>query len=1195
MLAGWVVVAAALFYIVLLFLVATLGDRTSRQGGAKTVGFAKKLSTRPTLYALSLAVYCTSWTFFGSVGLAATTGWDFIGIYTGPILVFTLGYPLVRHIVAISKAQRITSVADFISARYGKSQLVAMLATLIAVVGSVPYIALQLKAVSSSLAATVLRSESGRAADISLPFIGDIALVVAVTMALFAVLFGTRHSDATEHQQGLMLAVATESMVKLIAFVSIGFFVLTVLFESPAALLAAAQDAGDILPLYEAPLNWGQLAVFTLLSGFAILLLPRQFHVTVVENNNSQELKRAAWLFPLYLVAINLFVVPIAIAGRLALGPDVSGDLFVLALPLSTDSVGFAVVAFIGGLSAATAMVIVAAVALSIMISNQIVLPILLRRSGEQLAGRDMTNIVLIVRRVAIFAVLALSYLYYAVAGDSAALASIGLLSFAAIAQLAPAFLGGLFWRRATARGAVAAMVMGFAVWFYTLLLPTFANSSASLASFVALGPIELAWLRPEHLFGSEMPTLTHGVLWSLAANILGYVVFSYAREPLPLERLQADSFVQNTLPTPGTLLAHRRSWRSTITVGELQETIGRYLGEERTVRAFTAYAKDNRVDLRPYILADPALVSHSEQLLASAIGAASSRLVFSLLMQRGAAEGGVSLALLDDASQAIQYNRDLLQSALDHVWQGIAVFDLNLRLICWNQHFRGFLNLPTEFGQVGTSLGDVVRYGVENGHFGSGNAASMIDGRLKQLVEAPNIFEETFAPTGQVLEVRTNRMPDGGIVVTYTDVSERAANKRTLEEVNHALEERVKVRTEELTLLNKQLEQASQLAHEANISKTKFLAAAGHDILQPLNAARLYTTALSERLSDKKHLESAHHVEAALSSVEDILSALLDISRLDAGAMTTELSVVSLDELLEQLRVEFMPMAEEKSLTFRIIKSGLYVRSDRRLLRRLLQNLISNAIKYTLTGRVVVGCRRGYHRVTVHVYDTGIGVPISKQKEIFGEFQRLESGIRAAPGLGLGLSIVERLSKVLEHPIELESRLGRGTRFSISLPAARPLGIPEELKPAAPIISGQLDGMLIMCIDNEPQILEGMRILLEGWGCVVLTALNQQEATELLEAQRRQSGILPQVVLVDYHLDGNTRGIEVLARLRWRFDGGLPGVLITADRTTDVRDEAGAKNMPVLNKPLKPAALRSLLQQIAISDKRRQQPPAAE
>ncbi len=1195
MLAGWVVVAAALFYIVLLFLVATYGDRASRRRSNLNSGFKKRFSARPTLYALSLAVYCTSWTFFGSVGLAARTGWDFVGIYSGPILVFTLGYPLVRHIVAVSKTQRITSVADFISARYGKSQTVAMVATLIAVVGSVPYIALQLKAVSTSLAATVLNSENGQAADLSLPIIGDIALLVAIAMALFAILFGTRHSDATEHQEGLMLAVATESLVKLIAFVSIGVFVLTVLFDSPAALLKAAAEAGGILPLYEGSLNWGQLAVFTLLSSFAVLLLPRQFHVIVVENNNASELKRAAWLFPLYLVAINLFVVPIAIAGRLTLGPDVSGDLFVVALPLSTESVGFVIIAFIGGLSAATAMVIVAAVALSIMISNQIVLPVLLRRSPEQFVGKDMTQTVLMVRRVAIFFVLALGYLYYELTSGSAALASIGLLSFAAIAQLAPAFLGGLFWRGATARGAIAAMVMGFAVWFYTLLLPSFAHSSGAVSALMTDGLFQLPWLRPEHLFGSDLPPLTHGVLWSLAANIFGYVAFSLTREPVPLERLQADSFVLSNLPNKGTLLAHRKSWRGNVTVEELQQTISRYLGAERTERAFKNYAKESSVELTPYIMADSALISHSEQLLASAIGAASSRLVFSLLMQKTDAKGRVPIELLDDASQAIQYNRDLLQSALDHVWQGIAVFDINLRLICWNQHFRGFLNLPVEFGQVGTSLGDVVRHGVENGHFGSGNPATMIDSRLKQLVEAPNIFEETFFPTGQILEVRTNRMPDGGIVVTYTDVSERAANKRTLEEINQALEERVKVRTEELTRLNGQLELASQMAHEANVGKTKFLAAAGHDILQPLNAARLYTTALSEILTDDRHLKSANNIEAALGSVEDILSTLLDISRLDAGATTTEITVVRLDELLEQLQVEFSPMAEAKNLKFHVIKSGLHVRSDRRLLRRLLQNLISNAIKYTPRGRVTVGCRRHEHTTTLHIYDTGIGIPFSKQKEIFCEFQRLESGIKAGPGLGLGLSIVERLSEILKHPIDLQSGIGMGTRFSVTLPLARALALPQKAKPKPAVPLARLEGTLILCIDNEAQILDGMRNLLEGWGCRVLTAADQEEATIVIEAERKRSGDLPDVILVDYHLDGNIRGVEVLARLRWRFESGLPGILITADRTTRVRDEASAKNMPVLNKPLKPAALRSLLQQLAKAGHSKINAPAAE
>ncbi|PCJ85389.1 MAG: hybrid sensor histidine kinase/response regulator [Hyphomicrobiales bacterium] len=1201
MVAGWVVVAAAFSYIIFLFLVATYGDRIARlrsnaSGAGTAAGSASTgigLASRPTLYALSLAVYCTSWTFFGSVGLAATSGWDFIGIYTGPILLFTVGFPLVRHVVTVSKAQRITSVADFISARYGKSQAVAVIATLIAVVGVVPYIALQLKAVSASLSTIVFQTDIAAASDGSIPVVGDLSLIVAISLAVFAMLFGTRHSDATEHQEGLMLAIAMESVVKLVAFVSLGIFVLYVLFDSPAAMLTAAAEKGGILDLYTSPVHWEQIAIFTVLSAFAALLLPRQFHVAVVENNDAKELRRATWLFPLYLIAINLFVVPIAIAGRTVLGEDVTGDLFVLALPLSAGAFDFAVVAFIGGLSAATAMVIVAAVALSIMISNQIVLPLLLHGTNGRFANRNMSRTVLVVRRIAIFMVLALGYLYYVVAGDSAALASIGLLSFAAIAQLAPAFLGGIFWRRATAPGAVAGMVAGIGVWVYTLLLPSLGHGVEAIEGLITNGPLGISWLRPQHLFGSDFPPLTNGVLWSLAFNVIAYIAVTYRRDPLPLERLQADHFVKSGMPHAGSLLTPRRIMRP-ISVGELQETISRYLGEERAQRAFDTYANEHDTNLTPAILADSALITHSEQILASAIGAASSRLVFSLLMQSGQAGGKVPDRLLDDASQAIQYNRDLLQSAIDHVQQGIAVYDRDLRLICWNQHFRSILDLPTEFGQIGVSLGDVVRYGVEHGHYGEGNVAAMVDARIDNLLDDTNTFEETLVTKEMVLEVRTNRMPDGGIVVTYTDVSERAASKKALEESNQELEQRVRKRTEELTGLNVQLEKASRTADEANLSKTRFLAAAGHDILQPLNAARLYTTALTERLESKEHLESATHVDNALSAVEDILSAILDISRLDAGAMKPEISIVSVDQLLEQLHSEFQPMAEGKQLTFHVVKSGLYVRSDRRLLRRLLQNLISNAIKYTPSGKVLVGCRRGGEHMTLHVYDTGLGVPVSKQREIFNEFQRLDSGIQAAPGLGLGLSIVERLSKVLEHPVELWSQPGKGTRFSVSLPVAQPIQMPEEVKQRIKPASIHLNDLLILCIDNEPQILNGMRILLEGWGCRVLTAEGQHDGTECIEEERRNSGRLPDAVLIDYHLHGGMRGVEVLTQLRWRFDRDLPGVLITADRSAAVRDEANENNMAVLNKPLKPAALRSLLQQMVRKDRIVENNPSA-
>ena len=428
MLQGWFVIAVALGYIGLLFGIASYGDR--RIGGA--------VRQRLWIYPLSLAIYCTSWTFFGSVGLATRDGFNFLAIYIGPILVIGLAYPLIIRITRLSKAQNIVSIADFIGARYGKHQGVAAAVALIAIVGTIPYIALQLKAISSSLGAIVVPLET--VAGPVQPMLGDPPLFVALSLAAFAVLFGTRHIDATEHQHGLMLAVAVESVVKLVAFVAVGAFVTFKMFDGPAALFAKALARPDTAAVLTSETNFGMMAAMTLLSCFAVILLPRQFYVTVVENKSDAEIRRAAWVFPLYLVIINLFVMPVALAGMLTFAPGtVDSDMYVLALPIAAGSEMLALVAFIGGLSAAAAMVIVESVALAIMVSNDIVVPLALRR-------RDATNVgthLLTVRRVAIFAVLLLAYLYYRLAGE-AQLAAIGLMAFAAVAQLAPSFFGGL-------------------------------------------------------------------------------------------------------------------------------------------------------------------------------------------------------------------------------------------------------------------------------------------------------------------------------------------------------------------------------------------------------------------------------------------------------------------------------------------------------------------------------------------------------------------------------------------------------------------------------------------------------------------------------------------------------------------------------------------------------------------------------
>ena len=604
MLQGWVVVIIALAYIGFLFLVASYGDRRHE--------LVRGSRARLLIYPLSLAIYCTSWTFFGSVGLASRAGFDFLAIYIGPVLVVGFAYPLIIRIVRLAKGQNITSIADFIAARYGKSQTVAATVALIAIVGMIPYIALQLKAVSSSVGTILAAGSIGSVA--APPLVGDIALFVALLMAAFAVLFGTRHIDATEHQDGLMLAIATESTIKLIAFLAVGIFVTFVMFHDPLTLLARAlQQPQTAAVLTRAPPLMAFCAM-TMLSLFAILLLPRQFHVAVVENHSEVEIRRAAWLFPAYLVLINLFVMPIAMAGLLTFpAGGVDSDMFVLALPLKAHSELLTLIAFVGGLSAATAMVIVESVALAIMVSNDIVMPLILKRRAAR-AGEpsDAGAQLLTVRRIAIFAILLLAYIYYRSAGE-AQLASIGLLSFAAIAQLTPAFFGGLVWRRGTARGAIAGMTAGILVWAYTLLLPSISDAGILDQHILTDGPFGLAWLRPQALFGLDLAPLVHGVLLSLVANIALYVGFSFSRRPTAIERVQGDVFVPSSL---APIAPSFRLRRASVTIEELTATVARYLGEERTRKSFASFAASRRIGLEPQAEADFQLLQYGEYLL---------------------------------------------------------------------------------------------------------------------------------------------------------------------------------------------------------------------------------------------------------------------------------------------------------------------------------------------------------------------------------------------------------------------------------------------------------------------------------------------------------------------------------------------------------------------------------------------------
>lgn len=1155
---AWLVVSVAILYLLVLFAVARFGDTYQQTDG---------LRSRATIYPLSLAIYCTSWTFFGSVGLAASSGLDFLAIYIGPILMITLGFGLFKKVASLSKRESITSVADFLGARYGKSVKVAAVATIIAVVGTIPYIALQLKAVSSSLDTLISPQGFHLSANLSFlgPIFGDVSFLIAICLAAFTILFGTRHSDATEHQFGLMLAVALESFIKLAAFLSIGLFVTFFMFDGVGDLINQASNNPDILAIVERDIDFINVAVLTFLSFVVFLLLPRQFHVAIVENQTEEELTRARWLFPLYLVLINLFVIPIAAAGLIKFGTQTSADNFVLALPQSVGNNFVSIFAFIGGLSAGTAMVIVACVALAIMISNHLIIPAYLSSNVAQIKNAQSVNMeqrILKIRRWAISGVLMLAFAYYKLADNTQALASIGLVSFAAIAQLAPAFFGGLFWRRANARGAMTGMIIGFVFWAQTLLLPTMGIDLNTFNIFPS-------FLTSLEFLGFN--NFSSGVVLSLSFNTLGFVITSFLFKTSPLEGHQATLFVGYKKEK---LIAQNYDGDVSVTVAQIKELLVRYLGDTRTERAFTRYCEETGNVLRGIDRADIKLIQFSEQLLASAIGSSSSRLVHSLLLQRFGSTSTANLSLLDEATEAIQYNRDVLQTAFDQLEQGITVFDSDYKLSFWNKRFRGLLDLPISVGQAGTPLSEIART-IALQHRNSDEDRSF-DELQENLLKPNTAWGLALPKLERILEIRSSPMPGGGIVVAWNNVTERMLVSEALREANETLEKRVEERTSDLVFANKELEIATRSADLANASKTKFLSAAGHDLLQPLNAARLYASTLIEKSTDGANDILAGNISKSLDSVEELLGSILAISRLDSVDPKMNIGTFPIQKIFDQIDIEFRPMAEEKNLDLIIMPSSLWVKSDPAYLRRLLQNLVSNSIKYTPDGKILVGCKRTNENVFVEVMDTGLGIDDEDQDSVFSEFTRLDSGIQQAPGLGLGLSIVDRISKILNHPVTLNSTLNVGTRFRVALP--RKEADPENNTSDAQEkekYTNSLSGLRVLCIDNDLTILDGMRTLLEQWKCDVVIAVDANSAIK----EMRNKRYAPEIALVDYHLDAQN-GLQAISQFRDAGYSQLQAILVTADRSPEVQKEAEAVGVSILNKPIRPAPLRAVLSQ---------------
>ena len=653
MLTGGTVLLVSLLYLGMLFAIASFGDQRADQG--------RSLIRNPYVYTLSLGVYCTAWTFYGSVGLASRHGLDFLPIYLGPTLAALLFGFLVQKMLRITKVQGITSIADFVGARYGKSAILAGLVTIVAVLGAIPYIALQIKAVAASV--TALIGGSGGAAEAGG---ADTALMVLLLLALFSVLFGTRHIDATEHHEGMVLAVAFESLVKLASFLIVGAYVTYVMYDGMGDVLsrAAANPEAPLLTVGGGSSGYADWFLITAVSGLAFLFLDRQFQVAVIENVDEAHLRTASWLLPAYLLAINLFVLPIAAAGVLRQVGD--GDLFVLLLPIASGQGWLALIAYLGGLSAAAAMIIVATVALGTMISNDLVMPVLLRARFLRLAQRrDLSRLILFVRRLGILVLLLLGYAFFRIVGEYASLVSIGLISFCAVAQFAPPIVAGMYWKPANLMGATAGLLGGVAIWLYTLVFPTLASAGMIDAGFVAYGPFGLELLRPQALFGlGGLGAVSHTIIWSLGVNLTLILFCGLLGRQSNVERLQAILFVD-----VGGRDGVVDLWRGEAKVAAVRGLLIRFLGMDRADRVFAADLRRRGLVLSPDAPVDAPLVQLAERQLARAIGSASARVMIGSVV-RGEVIGPDDLMrILDETSQAIEYSKRLEQksAALEH------------------------------------------------------------------------------------------------------------------------------------------------------------------------------------------------------------------------------------------------------------------------------------------------------------------------------------------------------------------------------------------------------------------------------------------------------------------------------------------------------------------------------------------------
>ena len=1150
----WLVSLLSIAYLLLLFIVAYKGQVQNQ----------KMWLNRPWVYGLSIAVSCSSWAFYGTVGQAATTGYWLAPIYIGTILCFIFAWPMLLRILRITKQLNLTSIADFIACRYDRSPSIAAMVTIVTLLGTIPYIALQLRAISKSFDLLTGTYQSS----ISTTFFVTLVLII------FSILFGARQIAINKQNQGLVFAIAFSSIIKLCALTAIGLFTTFYVFDGFHDLFAQHQ-ALETKSINTSEANQIYFVISHALIGVAtVFILPQQFHMLMIENHHEKELKTARWLYPLYLLLINLFILPIAIAGQnLFPGGSVAADSFVLTIPLFFHQPWLAGFTYIGGLAAATSMIIVATIVLSNMVSTEVVNPLLFNyKNLNEKNNTKISSFLLNIRRLTIVLLLLLALAFERVISQQSLLASIGLLSFVLLAQLTPLVIGALYWKKSTTKAALIALSIGSVTWFYTLLIPTIWPDSA----WITNGPFNQLWLKPTALFGfNELDNISHGLFFSLITNSIFFIVISFFSHRSVGEKLQTGLFINKQY----------NSFERKLTIKDLYLLLQRFVNKDCAESLFNQLT--HQYDYRSQKIlnqrANDTLINYTQLQLSSVLGSASTRMVMKAVTKQKEIPLEDVVNIVDEANKLFEFNRELLQAGVENIDQGISVVDADMRLVAWNKRYIELLNYPEEFVYVGKSIEDLIRYHLTQGvivndDHNNTKDSDFINRRINHMRSGHNHYFQREMPSGIVLEINGKAMPGGGFVSTFTDITAHIKAEQTLKQANEDLEQRVENRTIALT-------KAKAEAEAANRSKTRFMAATSHDLMQPFNALSLFTSMLNKKVQGTDLEELSNNIQQSLVAAETLLSDLVEISRLDSGVQKIDKQVFAVDQLLTPLNNEFVLLAGQANLRFKYIHSTCLINTDPHLLRRIIQNFLSNAVNYcaqkNISGRVILGVRHQGSHLVIEVHDNGPGIPSDKQKAVFKEFERLQQTSDIS-GLGLGLAISDRIAKLLSLKISLKSTVDKGSCFSIYVPRVLPSNHQHELDKVTSLISiehepksvSDLSNVPIMVVDNEVLILNAITAQLKEWGCRVIAVKNEDELMNSIAGNM----FIPEIIISDYHLNDAKNGIDLIEKVKEIQSWNCPTIICSADPSETVRDHTLKANFHFIRKPVKALGLKKLI-----------------